>query len=214
MPSPTLLVVAVLSFALAAAAFVSLNLTLGRLIRPATPSPEKEQVYECGEEPVGSSFVQFDLRFYVVALLFIVFDVEVALLFPWAVVFGKANQIVAADQMVVQRAAADAPPIVVDPRDAIVEARLTELLGVGSPLARLDSIPAQPLSLVGPRGSVALAARDLVWVAVLELLLFFGVLSVGFAYLWKRGDLDWVRAMQRRVRKKARPIPMPAVAAG
>lgn len=214
MPSPTLLVVAVLSFALAAAVFVSVNLTLGRLLRPANPSPEKEEVYECGEEPVGSSFVQFDLRFYVVALLFIVFDVEVALLFPWAVVFGKANQIVAAEQMIahhpgsLSRAKAD------DPRDAIVEARLTELLGVGSPMARLDKVPADPLSLVGPRGAVARAARDLVRVAVLELLLFFGVLSVGFAYLWKRGDLDWVRAMQRRVRKKVRPVLKPAVLAG
>ena len=50
-------------------------------------------MYECGEPTIGSSFVQFDLRFYVVALLFIIFDVEVAFFFPWANVFGKATQL-------------------------------------------------------------------------------------------------------------------------
>ena len=55
----------------------------------------KLEVYECGEPTIGSSFVQFDLRFYVVALLFIIFDVEVAFFFPWAAVFGKATQLAA-----------------------------------------------------------------------------------------------------------------------
>jgi len=60
---------------------------------PRMPNKEKLEVYECGEPAIGSSFVQFDLRFYVVALLFIIFDVEVALFFPWATVFGKATQL-------------------------------------------------------------------------------------------------------------------------
>jgi NADH-quinone oxidoreductase subunit A len=51
------------------------------------PHPEKSTAYECGEPAIGDSWVQFDLRFYTVALVFIVFDVEVALLWPWAVVF-------------------------------------------------------------------------------------------------------------------------------
>ncbi len=63
----------------------------GRLVRPAKPSPEKGEVYECGEQPIGTAWVQFDLRFYVVALLFVIFDVELAFFFPWAVVFGSAN---------------------------------------------------------------------------------------------------------------------------
>ena len=62
-------------------------------MRPQNPHPEKLELYECGEPAVGTGFVQFDLRFYVVALLFIIFDVEVAFFFPWATVFGKATQL-------------------------------------------------------------------------------------------------------------------------
>ena len=50
-------------------------------------------MYECGEQPIGTAWVQFDLRFYVVALLFIIFDVEVVFFFPWAVVFGNTMQL-------------------------------------------------------------------------------------------------------------------------
>ena len=57
------------------------------------PDAEKKTIYECGEPTIGSAWVQFDLRFYVVALLFVIFDVEVAFFFPWAVVFGKANNL-------------------------------------------------------------------------------------------------------------------------
>ncbi len=60
-------------------------LLLGRLIRPDNPNPEKNAVYECGEPTIGSSQVQFDLRFYVVALLFVIFDVEAVFIFPWAI---------------------------------------------------------------------------------------------------------------------------------
>ena len=54
--------------------FLFANLLVGKFLRPNNPSPEKQEVYECGEPAIGSSFVQFDLRFYVVALLFIIFD--------------------------------------------------------------------------------------------------------------------------------------------
>jgi NADH-quinone oxidoreductase subunit A len=65
------------------------GLTVGRFVRPTAPHPEKGAPYECGEPAIGESWVQFDLRFYTVALVFIVFDVEVALLWPWAVVFKE-----------------------------------------------------------------------------------------------------------------------------
>src|SRR5579871_3649320 len=73
--------------------FVLGNLTLGKILRPAKMDAEKATVYECGEPTIGSAWIQFDLRFYVVALLFVIFDVEMAFFFPWAVVFGKSNEI-------------------------------------------------------------------------------------------------------------------------
>src|SRR5206468_2617880 len=78
-------------FSLTGIAFLFTNLLVGKLLRPHDPHPEKLEIYECGEPTIGSSFVQFDLRFYVVALLFIIFDVEVAFFFPWAAVFGKST---------------------------------------------------------------------------------------------------------------------------
>lgn len=63
-------------------------LLVGRLLRPHRPNPDKATAYECGELPIGPGWVQFDLRFYVVALVFLIFDVELALFYPWAVVFG------------------------------------------------------------------------------------------------------------------------------
>src|SRR5437899_5627706 len=74
--------------------FVFIHLLMGSLIRPRTlkaEDPEKFTIYECGEPTIGSAWIQFDLRFYVIALLFVIFDVEVAFFFPWAVVFGQAN---------------------------------------------------------------------------------------------------------------------------
>src|ERR1700739_667352 len=71
--------------------FIFVHLVAGKLIRPSKPETEKMTIYECGEPTIGSAWVQFDLRFYVVALLFVIFDVEVAFFFPWAVVFGKVN---------------------------------------------------------------------------------------------------------------------------
>ena len=74
-------------FAIAGFGMVLGGLVIGRIARPAMPHPEKGAAYECGEPAIGDSWVQFDLRFYTVALVFIVFDVELALLWPWAVTF-------------------------------------------------------------------------------------------------------------------------------
>src|SRR4030066_422314 len=79
----------VLVFILLGAVTVALMLGISRLLRPRNPTPVKLSSYECGEVPFGSSWVQFNIRFYVVALIFIIFDVEVALLYPWAVVFQR-----------------------------------------------------------------------------------------------------------------------------
>jgi NADH-quinone oxidoreductase subunit A len=78
----------VLVFTVFAAAFVVANLLLARLLRPkSTFEPGKVAIYECGEPTIGPAWIRFDIRFYTIALMFVVFDVEVALLFPWAVVF-------------------------------------------------------------------------------------------------------------------------------
>src|SRR6187455_2404757 len=87
------LVTLMLVFLAVGVGFVLTNLLVGKLFRPDRPSAEKGTVYECGEPPVGSSWIQFDLRFYVVALLFVIFDVEMAFFFPWATVFGGANRL-------------------------------------------------------------------------------------------------------------------------
>jgi NADH-quinone oxidoreductase subunit A len=119
------------------AVFVLANLILGAFARPHVPNPEKATVYECGEPVIGSSWVQFDLRFYIVALVYLIFDVEVALFYPWAVAYGSA--------------------------------------------------PSMAQSL----GMTTAALRG---VAIVDMLFFFGVLMVGFAYLWRFGYLDWVRS--------------------
>ena len=95
-------------FAVAGLLFVFVNLLIGWLLRPRHPHAEKLDIYECGEPTIGSSFVQFDLRFYVVALIFIVFDVEVAFLFPWATVFGKASLLAQLDPQTTAVATAEA----------------------------------------------------------------------------------------------------------
>jgi len=83
------LVFGIMLFSVTAIAFILGALLIGSLLRPKVPHPEKAVAYECGEPAIGSSWVQFDLRFYTVALIFIVFDVEVALLWPWAVAFKE-----------------------------------------------------------------------------------------------------------------------------
>jgi len=131
------LLLSITIFAAFGAAFVFLNMAVGAFVRPKVPNAEKSAVYECGEPSIGSSWVQFDLRFYIVALVFLIFDVEVALFYPWAVAFGGA-------------------------------AELARELGQTLFQIRL--------------------------VALVDMLFFFGVLLVGFAYLWRFGYLDWVRS--------------------
>jgi NADH-quinone oxidoreductase subunit A len=79
----------VLVFVGLAAAFLGATLALGKLVRPATPDARKGLVYECGEAPLGPSWFNFNPRFYLVALVFLVFDVEVAFTYPVAVVFRR-----------------------------------------------------------------------------------------------------------------------------
>lgn len=68
-------------------------LLVGKLLRPHNPTKLKETAYECGELPVGSAWSSFNVRFYVVGLIFIIFDVESALMFPVAAVFKRLNEI-------------------------------------------------------------------------------------------------------------------------
>ena len=74
-------------FLLVAIIFVVAIVFVAWLIRPARPTKEKLTTYECGENPEGSPWVKFNIRFYVVALIFLIFDVEVVLLIPWALVY-------------------------------------------------------------------------------------------------------------------------------
>ncbi len=131
------LVVGLVMFALAGGVGLCfVPLVIGALVRTTRAHAEKSAPYECGEPAIGESWVQFDLRFYVVALVFIIFDVEIALFWPWAVVFGT---------------------------------RVSEQFSA---------------EYVATMKSVALY----------DMLFFFGVIVVGFLYLWKYGYLDWVRA--------------------
>ncbi len=84
-------------FMLTAVLFTVVAIFVARLIRPSRPSYEKLLTYECGEDVIGSPWVKFNIRFYVVALIFLIFDVEVVLLIPWALVYqnyGIAGYIV------------------------------------------------------------------------------------------------------------------------
>jgi len=119
------------------AGFVLANLVAGSVVRPHLPNSEKAACYECGEPSIGTSWIQFDLRFYIVALVYLVFDVEVALFYPWAVVWGNAWKLA---------------------------------------------------------GDLGISAFELRATALVDMLFFFGVLLVGFAYLWRFGYLDWVRS--------------------
>lgn len=172
MATPTAIVAYLALFAAVAALFLFVNLLVGRFVRPDLPNEEKLEVYECGEPVIGSSFVQFDLRFYVVALLFIIFDVEVAFFFPWATVFGKSTQLTA-------------------PEVAAVSAE--------GGLSSAASLKVQELGVRDLSGidasELAETAGALAITSFADICVFFSVLLVGFAYVWKRGDLDWVRAV-------------------
>jgi NADH-quinone oxidoreductase subunit A len=116
----------VLMFFLIGGAFVAIGLLTAWLLRPARPYPSKNATYECGETPVGDTRIRFNIRFYVIALIFVIFDVEVVFLFPWALVYGTLG-----------------------------------------------------------------------WFAFFEMLAFLAILLVGYAYVWKKGDLDWDRPEPR-----------------
>jgi NADH-quinone oxidoreductase subunit A len=163
----TELVVLLLIFLGTGLGFLAVNLLVGRLVRPHRPDPEKESIYECGEPTIGSSWIQFDLRFYVVALLFVIFDVEMAFFFPWATVFGSANTLT---------------------KDNLTAEQRIE--------AQSNILPTERSVAEGTAGDQQAAAKRFAWVAFADIVVFFGVLLVGFAYLWKRGDLDWVRSTE------------------
>jgi NADH-quinone oxidoreductase subunit A len=105
--------------------FVVLNITISRLLHTKLFMEEKYIPYECGEDPIGDTRIKFNTRFYVIALIFLIFDVEIVFLFPWAVVFRK--------------------------------------IGV---------------------------------LAFVEMLVFIAILLVGLAYVWAKGDLEWIRSVQ------------------
>ncbi|HOD65484.1 MAG TPA: NADH-quinone oxidoreductase subunit A [candidate division Zixibacteria bacterium] len=80
---------AILMFIAAGIAIVLITFFVARLVRPHHPYPAKDMNYECAEEPIGGAWIQFNNRFYIFALIFVLFDVEVVFLFPWAVAFGQ-----------------------------------------------------------------------------------------------------------------------------
>jgi len=129
------------------------GLTLQRFVAPRKPMKTKGTVYECGEVPIGSAWFNFNPRFYIIALIFVIFDVEIALTFPIGVVYKKW-----------------------------VEGR-----------ASASGIPAE----------------QQVWVALIELSAFILILLIGLAYVWRKGDLEWLkrlwddREMQRSAGEEA-----------
>jgi NADH-quinone oxidoreductase subunit A len=167
--------------------FVFVNLLIGRFLRPRNPHPEKLEIYECGEPAIGSSFVQFDLRFYVVALIFIVFDVEVAFLFPWATVFGKANQLASLSA------------------EADIGANAAAVAGISRELG-LRTFSDADVSVA----NVAAGGRLLRQLAAAEVLVFFVILLVGYVYVWGTGALDWVRTPAAADTRLDEPLLEPA----
>jgi NADH-quinone oxidoreductase subunit A len=132
------------AFILAGILFLTLILMIARFIRPNRPNEEKLSTYESGEEPTGNANTRFNPRFYVIALLFVLFEVELVFLFPWAVVF----------------------------RDK---------------------------SLTG-------AAPEWAYFALIEMLIFVGILALGLAFAWKRGYLDWEKPAVKSIDTDS-PIP-------
>jgi NADH-quinone oxidoreductase subunit A len=114
--------------------FVLFTFYLGKLVALKKPNPEKLTSYECGEEPTGNSWIQFNSRFYVIALVFLLFDVELAFIFPWSTVFSQQELI-------------DADP-------------------------------------------------NWGWFSLIEMFIFIGILLIGLVYVWKKGDLNWIRPEQ------------------
>ena len=195
---PVLIAGFIALFVAVGGAFLAVNLLVGWLVRPRVPNTEKLEVYECGEPTIGSSFVQFDLRFYVVALLFIIFDVEVALFFPWATVFGKATQLadpavatVQADGVTLTAAAAGTYRELGLAKPAVPMLTPDDRTAAAIEATRGERTPRQAEA----EWAVAQSGRMLARTAVIDMAAFYAILLVGFAYVWYRGDLDWVRAV-------------------
>ena len=83
----------VLLFLIGGSLFIIVTLLVSKLIRPNRPNAQKLSTYESGEEPISTAWTQFNIRFYIVALIFILFEVELAFLFPWATVFSRKELI-------------------------------------------------------------------------------------------------------------------------
>jgi NADH-quinone oxidoreductase subunit A len=187
----------VLVFLVVGVVFILANLLVGALVRPAKPDPEKATVYECGEPTVGSSYIQFDLRYYVVALLFVIFDVEVTFFFPWAVVFGKLNAL-ADPRMQVTAEMSDQDYQTTLARRAEAVQALVPPHVKRQPSLFIDYPPPAERSkdqVIADIRSQARDANTMAWVAFADLAVFFAVLLVGFAYLWQRGDINWVKSV-------------------
>ena len=122
---------AVLVFAVVAVGFALGGITLSRLVGPKIPNAEKSTIYECGERPIGVAWFNFNPRFYLVALVFVIFEVDIALTFPVVAVFRRWTE----------------------------------------------------------------TSPTLAWVAFFELLLFIAILVVGLAWVWAKGDLEWVKTL-------------------
>ena len=80
---------AVAAFAVMAIAFGFGGITIGQIAGPKLPSPQKSIIYECGELPIGSAWFNFNPRFYLIALVFVIFEVEIALTFPVVAVYKR-----------------------------------------------------------------------------------------------------------------------------
>jgi NADH-quinone oxidoreductase subunit A len=87
-------------FLLIGVVFVLVSLLISRLIRPADPLREKLLPYECGEESGGTGFVRFNTRFYVVGLVFLIFDIETVFIFPWAVIVKGGGAFIVFEMLV------------------------------------------------------------------------------------------------------------------
>lgn len=87
----------ILIFIFGALTFVVVGLTAAKLIRPDKPNYEKLTTYESGEDTVGSAWGQFNMKFYVIALIFLLFEVEILYLFPWGVIFGDKELVEGTD---------------------------------------------------------------------------------------------------------------------
>lgn len=83
----------ILIFIVLAGAFGVITLVLSYFLQPRYPEPEKLSVYECGSEPFSDSRMPFPVRYYVIAMLFVIFDIEVIFLYPWAVTFNQLGVI-------------------------------------------------------------------------------------------------------------------------